>query len=84
VRRIGLKNCPYCGSSKVFPSQSKTLWEAVPVVFLLRLVRCRDCMRRHYRPLLLPTAKHAAMEVRSPKKPVPVGSEKSKTENRSA
>jgi hypothetical protein len=83
VRRIGLKNCPYCGSSEVFPSQSKTLLERVSVAFLLCLVRCHSCMRHHYRPLLLQIPKHPAMQA-IPKKPVSAGSEREKKENRSA
>jgi hypothetical protein len=39
-------------------SAPKTLWERIPAVFLLRLVRCHNCKRRHCRPLLLP-AKHS-------------------------
>ena len=58
MRRIGLKNCPYCSSSKVYISAPKTLWEKLPALFLLRLVRCHSCMRRHFRPLLAPLAKH--------------------------
>ena len=58
MRRIGLKNCPYCGSSKVFVSTPKTFWQSLPTLFLLRLVRCHGCMRRHVRPLLLPVPKH--------------------------
>jgi hypothetical protein len=55
--RIGLTNCPYCGSRKVYASTPRKLWEAVSVVFLLRLVRCHVCMHRHYRPIVLSTAK---------------------------
>jgi len=58
MRRIGLKNCPYCGSSNVYAAAPKASWGIVPVVFLLRIVRCHTCMRRHLRPLLLPAAKH--------------------------
>jgi hypothetical protein len=32
MRRIGLKNCSYCGSSKVYISTPKTLWEKVPAL----------------------------------------------------
>jgi len=83
VRRISIKSCPYCDSSEVFPSQSKTLLEKVSIVFLLRLVRCHNCMRHHYRPLLSPITTHPAMQA-VPKKPVEVGSEKGERENRSA
>jgi hypothetical protein len=58
MRRIGLRKCPYCGSSQVYVSAPKALWEKVSSVFLLRFVRCHGCMRRHFRPLLLPAAKH--------------------------
>lgn len=66
VRRIGLKSCPYCGSSEVFRSQPKTWWERAPVMFLLRLVRCHDCMRHHYRPLLLRIVKHPGKKPAGP------------------
>jgi len=60
MRRIGLQNCPYCGSNNVYASTPKTSWERVPAVFLLQLVRCHHCMRRHFRPFLLPAAKYPA------------------------
>jgi len=82
MRRIGLKNCPYCGSSKVYISAAKTLWERLPALFLLRLVRCHGCMRRHVRPLLLPAPKRPE-EYTVPTKPVEAFSAK-KTEKRSA
>jgi hypothetical protein len=66
MRRIGLKNCPYCGASEVYVSAPKTFWERVPAVFLLGLVRCHRCMRRHYRPMLLPTAGTPATSLRKP------------------
>jgi hypothetical protein len=69
VRRIGLKNCPYCGSSKVYISAPKTLRESLSALFLLRLVRCHGCMRRHVRPLLLPAPKHPELYA-VPTKPV--------------
>jgi len=57
MRRIGLRKCPYCGSSQVYVSAPKASWEKVSSVFLLRLVRCHACLRRHLRPFLLPAAK---------------------------
>jgi hypothetical protein len=42
MRRIGLRNCPYCGSLEVYLSAPKTFWEKIPVVLLLRLVRCHS------------------------------------------
>jgi hypothetical protein len=56
MRRISLRNCPYCGCSKIYTSSSTTLWHKVCSLFLLRLVRCHVCMRRHYRPIFLPAA----------------------------
>lgn len=82
MRRIGLKNCPYCGSSNVYTSTPKTLWERFPALFLHRLVRCHTCMRRHFRPLLLPAPKHPEEYV-VPSKPVEAVSTK-KTVKRSA
>jgi hypothetical protein len=58
MRRISLKNCPYCGYSEIYISSSTSLWPRISVLFLLRLVRCHVCMRRHYRPIFMPTAKH--------------------------
>jgi len=55
MRRISLKrNCPFCGGSKVHPSESKTVWEQLSPMILLRLSRCYSCMRRHYRPIFFP------------------------------
>jgi hypothetical protein len=54
MRRIGLARCPYCNSSSLFASRPKTLWEKTSFLFLLRLVRCRDCFLHHYRPLFMP------------------------------
>jgi hypothetical protein len=82
MRRIGLNNCPYCGDSEVYVSAPKTFWEKIPVVFLLRLVRCHSCMRRHYRPSLLPAAENPAKNT-SPRKPAEVVSPK-KSEKRPA
>jgi hypothetical protein len=60
MRRIGLKNCPYCGSSKIYVSSSDTSLQKASFLFLLRLVRCHVCMRRHFRPLFLAAAKSPA------------------------
>jgi hypothetical protein len=69
MRRIGLKMCPYCRSSEVYVSGPKTFWERIPAMFLLRLVRCHNCMRRHYRSPLL-SAKHSPAGT-IPTKPAP-------------
>jgi hypothetical protein len=82
MRRIGLKNCPYCGSSKVYISTPKTLGEKLPALFLLQLVRCHACMRRHLRPLFAPAAKHPEGHT-VPAKPAEAVSSK-KREKRSA
>jgi hypothetical protein len=76
MRRISLKNCPYCGCSKIYVSSSKVPWQIISVVFMLRLVRCHVCMRRSFRPIFLFAAENPARnisackvgEVRSPKK----------------
>ncbi len=61
MRPISLKNCPYCGCSKIFVSRSAIWWRKVcAVVFLLRLVRCHTCMRRHFRPIFVRTAEPPA------------------------
>jgi hypothetical protein len=56
MHRIGLQNCPYCGSLEVYASKPKTIWDRVLAIFLARLVRCHTCMRRHYRPFSFPIA----------------------------
>jgi len=56
--RIGLERCPYCGGSDVYASRPKSLWQELPILFLLRLARCHHCMHRHYRPLFVPTPQH--------------------------
>ena len=54
MRRIGLQNCPYCGSGEIYTSQPKTWRDEVCCFFFVQVVRCHSCMRRHYRPLFLP------------------------------
>jgi hypothetical protein len=66
MHRIGLKDCPYCGSSEVYRSQPKTLAESACIFLLVRLVRCHDCMRRHYRPVFFPAAKHVTPLAKKP------------------
>jgi hypothetical protein len=69
MRRIGLKNCPYCDCSEVYASTSATWWQKASVLFLLRLVRCDLCKRRHYRPIFMPAVENPARR-RSPRKGV--------------
>jgi hypothetical protein len=57
MRRVSLKNCPYCGCSQIYVSSSATLWQRTSVLFLLRLVRCHTCMHRHFRPIFVATPK---------------------------
>lgn len=66
MRRIGLSDCPYCGSSEVYRSQPKTLLDRACVLFLVQLVRCHECMRRHYRPLFLPTPEYVTPSTKKP------------------
>ncbi len=80
-RRVGLRNCPYCGSSEIYASSPKTSWERLPVLFLFRLVRCHSCMRRHLRPIILPEAKEPRRR-RLPETPTAVVSPE--TDKRSA
>ena len=60
MRSISLKNCPYCGCSKIYASSSALLWRAISWLFLIRLVRCHVCMRRHYRPIFVATPENPA------------------------
>jgi hypothetical protein len=68
MRRVGLMNkCPYCGKAgELYTSRPKTWRDEVCLFFFLQVVRCRSCMRRHYRPLSLP--------------PVPIWSERKSAE----
>ena len=75
MRRIGLKNCPYCGSSEIYIASSKTFWQKISVLLLLRLVRCQLCMRRHLRPIFFPAAKRPSTRP-VPRKPAEVVSGK--------
>jgi hypothetical protein len=69
LRKISLRNCPYCLSSQVYFSRPKRWWEKLPFIFLLQLVRCHNCMRRHYRPIMFATPKHPATETVERKAP---------------
>lgn len=53
LRRISLNSCPYCFSSGVYLSKPGRWWEKMLFVFLLQLMRCHNCMRHHYRPIIL-------------------------------
>ena len=63
MRRISLKNCPHCGCSKIYVSSSATRWDKICVVFLLQLVRCHICMRRHFRPIFVRAAENPTRKV---------------------
>ena len=83
MHRVSLTSCPYCGSSEIYASDTRTLWQRVPIVFLLRPVRCHICMRRHYRPIIYPTPKPPLREGLR-KKSHTASSEDSVRKNRSA
>jgi len=44
----------------VYVSAPKTPWDRISVLFLVRLVRCHSCMRRHFRPIFLAAEKRSA------------------------
>jgi len=50
--KVGWNGCPFCGRQDIYISRPKSLWEEVAVIALLQPVRCHDCMRRFFRPLL--------------------------------
>ena len=75
LRKVSLKNCPYCLSSQVYFSQPKTWWEKTLFIFLLQLVRCHNCMRRHYRPIMFAIPKHPATEAVERKAPQVIAAE---------
>src|ERR1700688_1924215 len=66
MRRISLNNCPYCGSSDVYRSQPHTWADSACELFLVHLVRCHKCMRRHYRPVFFPAAKYVTPLTKKP------------------
>lgn len=65
MRRIGWKQCPYCLNDEVYRSRKEPLtWPDRLCMFLfLRLVRCRSCEERHYRPFFLPAPKYGTRRV---------------------
>jgi hypothetical protein len=63
--RLGLNDCPYCGSPEVFRSQPKKWKDRVCALLLLERARCHYCMFPYYRPLLMPPLR----EFSSTKKP---------------
>ena len=69
LRRIGLKNCPYCSSPQGLSVSGQRDGGSEGFLFLLQLVRCYDCMHSHYRPIIVITAKPPVSEVPSPKGP---------------
>jgi hypothetical protein len=58
--KIGWKTCPYCGADEVYRSRKEPLtWlDQKCGWFLLRLVRCRQCELRHYRPIFFPAPQY--------------------------
>jgi hypothetical protein len=64
--RIGLKDCAYCGSSYVYASYRKAPWENVYAPFLLGLVRCHPCMRRHLRLQICQVGKKTHIPAKAP------------------
>jgi hypothetical protein len=69
--RIGLNDCPHCGSSEVYRSHLKTLLDHVGLFLLLGPVRCHGCMRRHYRPLFLPASEFIDLPAKKPVRAYP-------------
>jgi len=56
VLRIGREECPYCHrSSGIYISDPTSIWEDLVILFLLRPVRCHDCMCRFLRPVFIET-----------------------------
>jgi hypothetical protein len=64
--RIALNGCPYCLGLEVYGSRPKTCLDRVCVLFLLQLVRCHGCMRRHYRPLFWPAPEFPTLSAKKP------------------
>jgi hypothetical protein len=43
-----VRECPYCGSSKVRPSQRFPFKDDFVALLLLKPYRCESCNKRHY------------------------------------
>ncbi|GEM_PF-6664751 len=58
--KIGWRTCPYCGDDEVYRSRKAPLtWlNRICGLFLLQLVRCRQCELRHYRPIFFPVPQY--------------------------
>lgn len=58
--KIGWKACPYCGDHEAYRSRRAPLTglERFCGLFLLQLVRCRECENRHYRPVFFPVPEY--------------------------
>jgi len=50
--RVGWGCCPFCRRQDIYVSAPKYFWEELAILLLLQSVRCHDCMRRFFRPLL--------------------------------
>ena len=79
MRKISISNCPYCGSPEVYRSRPKTFPDYAVLFLLLEPVRCHRCIRRHFRPIFLPTPEYL-----SPSAKRPLGSNADDKEKRSA
>ena len=68
--KIGWKSCPYCGDDEVYRSRREPLtWlDRACGLFLLQLVRCRQCELRHYRPIFFPAPQYPH-PIRAEKRP---------------
>ena len=58
MRSIGLGRCPYCSSDEIYRSGTRTIWDRLAFIVLLRPVRCHGCMRRHFTPLIYRTNRY--------------------------
>ena len=58
VIKIGFEYCPHCHETEIYTSRSRSIWEDLIILLLLRPVRCRGCEDRFYRPLWLPTPRY--------------------------
>ena len=66
MRLIGLGRCPYCSSDEIYRSVTRTIWDRLAFIVLLRRVRCHRCMRRHFTPLIYPTNRYIVGAKRAP------------------
>jgi len=50
--KVGRMGCPFCHREDIYISRPKHFWEELAILLLLQPVRCGNCTRRFFRPVL--------------------------------